>query len=171
MDVLTKEQRHKAMANIRSKDTSIEVKLRKALWHKGYRYRKNYSGLPGSPDIALTKHKIAIFCDSEFFHGKDWELVLKPRLLKSANGEYWINKILRNMERDAEVDKQLLFREWTVIHFWGSDITKKTEECIRVIEECIFENKIQSRDLDYEESYAELCDSITLLNQEGWADA
>ena len=59
----------KNMSKIHSKDTSIELCLRKALWHKGYRYRKNYKALPGSPDIALTKYKIAIFCDSEFFHG------------------------------------------------------------------------------------------------------
>ena len=64
------------MRKIHSKDTSIELLLRKALWHKGYRYRKNYKALPGSPDIVLTKYKIAIFCDSEFFHGKDWEIQL-----------------------------------------------------------------------------------------------
>ena len=69
------------MRKIHSKDTSIELLLRKALWHKGYRYRKNYKALPGSPDIVLTKYKIAIFCDSEFFHGKDWE-ILKLRLEK-----------------------------------------------------------------------------------------
>ena len=74
-DVLTKEQRHKNMKNIRSKDTSIELKLRKELWRRGYRYRKNYTELPGKPDIVLTKYKIAIFCDSEFFHGKDWEVL------------------------------------------------------------------------------------------------
>ena len=79
MDRLTKEQRHKNMKNIKSKDTSIELKLRKELWKRGYRYRKNYAGLPGKPDIVLTKYKIVIFCDSEFFHGKDWE-VLKPQL-------------------------------------------------------------------------------------------
>ncbi len=146
MDILTKEQRHKAMSNIHSKDTSIEVKLRKALWKKGYRYRKNYRNLPGSPDIAMTKYKIAIFCDGEFFHGKDWELVLKPQLLKSPKGEYWIKKILRNMERDAEVDKSLLFLGWTVIHFWGGDINKKIDECIQVIEECIFDMNLQSNE-------------------------
>ena len=76
MDDLTKEQRHKAMSRIRSKDTAIEVKLRKALWHSGYHYRKNYAALPGKPDIVLTKYKIAIFCDSEFFHGKDRKSVV-----------------------------------------------------------------------------------------------
>ena len=91
MDNLTKEQRHKNMQNIKSKDTKIEVQLRKALWAKGYRYRKNDKKLPGKPDIVLGKYKIVIFCDSEFFHGKDWE-VLKPRLEKGTNPEYWVKK-------------------------------------------------------------------------------
>lgn len=142
MDVLTPEQRKKNMQNIRSKDTKIELMLRKALWHKGYRYRKNYKEIPGKPDIALIKYRIAIFCDSEFFHGKDWE-VLKPRLEKSKNSEFWINKILRNRERDDVINKKLLALGWTVIRFWGKDIKKHTEECVRVIEETIFEQKIQ----------------------------
>ena len=102
MDNLTKEQRRKNMQHIKARDTSIEVKLRKSLWSRGYRYRKNYDGLPGKPDIVLTKYKVAIFCDSEFFHGKDWE-VLKPRLEKSNNSQYWISKISRNRERDDEI--------------------------------------------------------------------
>lgn len=138
MDNLTKEQRHKNMKNIRSKDTKIEVKLRKALWNKGYRYRKNYKNLPGNPDIVLTKYKIAIFCDGEFFHGKDWE-VLKPKLEKSNNSDFWISKISRNRERDDEINKRLLFEGWTVIRFWGDDIKKHTDECVRVIEETIFD--------------------------------
>lgn len=144
------------MSRIRSKDTSIEVKLRKELWHKGYRYRKNYKKLPGSPDIALTKYKIAIFCDSEFFHGKDWE-VLKARLEKGSNPEYWIKKIERNRDRDVENDKKLLFLGWTVIHFWGRDILQNTEECIRVIEETIWDVQINKDDGEniYEERYAE----------------
>ena len=129
------------MSHIRSKDTSIEVKLRKELWHKGYRYRKNDKTLPGSPDIALTKYKIAIFCDSEFFHGKDWE-VLKARLEKGSNPGYWIKKIERNRDRDIENDKKLLFLGWTVIHFWGKDILQNTEECIRVIEETIWDSRM-----------------------------
>ena len=130
------------MQNFRSKDTSIEVKLRKALWHKGYRYRKNDKRLPGKPDIALTKYKIAIFCDSEFFHGKDWE-VLKPRLEKGNNGQYWISKISRNRERDDEVNKKLLFEGWTVIRFWGKDIQKNIEECVRVVEETVWDIEMQ----------------------------
>lgn len=130
------------MQHIRSKDTSIEVKLRKTLWHKGYRYRKNDNSLPGKPDIVLTRYKVAIFCDSEFFHGKDWE-VLKPRLEKGNNSEYWISKISRNRERDDEVNKRLLFEGWTVIRFWGKDIQKNIDECMKVIEETIWDIKIQ----------------------------
>ena len=137
-DNLTKEQRHKNMSHIKSKDTSIEVKLRKALWSRGYRYRKNYNELPGKPDIAITKYRIAIIRDSEFFHGKDWE-VLKPRLQKGDNAEYWIPKIQRNRERDDEINKKLLFLGWTVIRFWGRDIMKKTDECVKVIEETIWD--------------------------------
>lgn len=85
------------MRNIRSSDTSIELMSWKELWARGFRYRKNCIALPGKPDIALTKYKIAIFCDSEFFHGKDWE-VLRPRLEAGNNPEYWKRKILRNME-------------------------------------------------------------------------
>ena len=146
-DVMTKEQRSKTMSRIHRQDTSIEVKLRKALWNKGYRYRKNYKELPGSPDIVLTKYHICIFCDSEFFHGKDW-LVLRPKLERGNNPGYWVRKISRNIERDDEVDKKLLFMGWTVIHFWGKDILKNTDECIKVIEETIFEDRLQDVELD-----------------------
>lgn len=131
----------KNMSKIHGSDTSIEIRLRKALWHKGYRYRKNYKALPGSPDIVLTKYKIAIFCDSEFFHGKDWE-VLKLRLEKGKNPDYWIKKIERNRKRDVETDKKLLFLGWTVIHFWGQDIARRTDECMKVIEEAIWDTQI-----------------------------
>lgn len=135
------EARHKNMSRIRSKDTSIELALRKALWARGYRYRKNYRLLPGSPDIVLIKYRIAIFCDGEFFHGKDWE-EQKKRLLKGSNAGYWIKKIERNMERDTEKDQMLRFAGWTVIHFWGKEILEDPDECIKVIEETIFEQKI-----------------------------
>ena len=140
-DNLTVEQRKKNMQHIKSKDTKIEIALRKALWKKGYRYRKNYKEIPGRPDIVLTKYKIAIFCDGEFFHGKDWE-VLKPRLEQGKNPEYWVKKIQRNIDRDDEKDKELLFQGWTVIHFWGKDIITNTDECVRVIEETILDIKL-----------------------------
>lgn len=134
---------HKTMQKLKSKNTSIESILRKELWKRGYRYRKNYSKLPGKPDIVLTKYKVAIFCDGEFFHGKDWD-VRKPKLQQGNNGDYWIEKISRNRERDEEINKKLLFMGWTVIRFWGNDIKKKTDECIRVIEETIFELKMEN---------------------------
>ncbi len=141
-DNLTPEQRRKNMQHIRSQNTRIEIRLRRALWEKGYRYRRNCRELPGKPDIAIVRYKIAIFCDGEFFHGKDWE-VLRPRLEKGNNGQFWISKISRNRERDDEVNKKLLFMGWTVIRFWGNDILKDTEACVRVVEEAIFDRKIQ----------------------------
>ncbi len=146
MDNLTREQRHKNMQNIKSNNTRIEQVLRRELWARGFRYRKNYDGLPGKPDIVLTKYKIAIFCDGEFFHGKDWE-VLRPRLEAGNNSEYWKKKILRNIERDDEVNKVLMAMGWTVIRFWGKDILKNCGECIQVIEECIFDQNMQDDSL------------------------
>lgn len=146
-DTLTPEQRRKNMQHIRSQDTRIEVCLRRALWAKGYRYRKNCRELPGKPDIAISRYKIAIFCDGEFFHGKDWE-VLKPRLEKGNNGQFWISKISRNRQRDDEVNKRLLFMGWTVIRFWGNDILRDTEACVRVIEEAVFDLKIREGDVE-----------------------
>ena len=143
------EKSHNNMSKIRGKNTKIEIALRKALWNKGYRYRKNYKALPGSPDIALTRYKIAIFCDSEFFHGKDWE-ILKPRLEKGKNRDYWVKKIKRNMQRDIEKDQVLQYLGWTVIHFWGKDILKDPDECIRVIEETIFEQKLNEMETEEE---------------------
>lgn len=146
MDRLTKEQRHKNMSNIKSKDTGIEVKLRKALWKNGYRYRKNYSALPGKPDIVLTKYNIVIFCDSEFFHGKDWEK-LKQQLGKGKNSKFWIKKISRNRERDEEINRQLTFMGWTVIRFWGEDIKKEVEQCVKAVEETISEMTLNEENI------------------------
>ena len=131
------------MKSIRSKDTSIELRLRKALWKKGYKYRKNYKSIPGSPDIAITKYRIAIFCDSEFFHGKDWEK-LEERLSKSERGEYWINKIQKNIVRDKRINSELENMGWKVIHFWGKDIKTDLDECIKTIEDAVIEYIIES---------------------------
>lgn len=139
MDKLTKEQRHKAMQSIHGKDTSIEILLRKVLWHQGYRFRKNYKKLPGTPDIVFTKYKIAIFCDSEFFHGKNWE-ILEQKLKSGENSEYWLKKITSNMARDEEINNQLTQAGWTVLRFWGQEIKKNLANCIRIIEEEISRN-------------------------------
>ena len=138
MDLLTPEQRHKNMTAIHSKDTTIEMTLRKALWHHGYRYRKNYSLLPGKPDIAITKYRIAIFCDSEFFHGKNWD-ELRGRLENGNNSSYWIKKITRNMQRDVENEQLLRSQDWVVLRFWGKDIMKHTADCIKAVDEAVFQ--------------------------------
>lgn len=136
------EKSHKTMSHIRGKGTRIEKILCHELWKRGIHYRKNYRKLPGTPDIVLTKYHIAVFCDSEFFHGKDWENV-RERVKKGKNGNYWVAKIERNMERDREKDGELTTMGWTVLHFWGDDIKKNTEQCVRSIEEAMFENSIR----------------------------
>lgn len=143
------EKSHRNMSRIRGKDTSIEVTLRKALWKHGIRYRKNYKKVPGSPDIAITKYKIAIFCDSEFFHGKDWE-EKKPKIESGSNGDYWVKKIERNIQRDMEKDKALENLGWRVIHFWGKEITKNLEVCVQIVEEVIFDVKTEQWQIDDE---------------------
>ncbi|MDO0825863.1 very short patch repair endonuclease [Desulfosporosinus nitroreducens] len=138
MDNLTKEQRHKNMQAIKSKDTSIEVMLRKALWRQGIRYRKNYSKLVGKPDIVITKYKIAIFCDSEFWHGFDWS---NAKLKIKSNQEYWIPKIEKNIARDQENNQLLLDQGWIVIRLWEKEIRKTLPACVGRIKEAIERRK------------------------------
>lgn len=131
MDRLTKEQRYKNMKAVKNKDSKIEIQLRKALWSKGYRYRKNYTKLEGKPDIVLQKYKVVIFCDSEFWHGYAWEV--RKQDIKS-NRDFWIKKIEGNIQRDITVNKILKDQGWKVIRFWGKDIQKNLEECVNTIE-------------------------------------
>ncbi len=126
-DKLTPEQRHKNMVAIKSKDTGIEVMLRKELWRRGLRgYRKNYKKLPGKPDIVFTKQKVAIFCDSEFWHGYDWE---NRKAWIKTNREYWYPKIERNMQRDRDINELLQKNGWVVLRFWGKQIKKDLNGC------------------------------------------
>lgn len=104
----------KRMSHVKTKKNSAEVMLAKSLWHKGYRYRLNYKELPGSPDIALTKYRIAIFIDGEFWHGKDFE---QRKLKLKNNKEYWIEKIQENIDRDLKNDILLKQNDWFVLHF------------------------------------------------------
>lgn len=134
MDDLTPEQRKKNMRAIRSKDTTIELALRKALWKQGIHYRKNYKGLIGKPDIVITKYRIAVFCDSDFWHGYDWEN-RKSRI--KSNQEYWIPKIERNMKRDQEVTSALVKQGWIVLRFWEHDIRKNIEDCLNDVLEAV----------------------------------
>ena len=146
-DVLTPKQRSYCMSRIRSSNTSIEVSLRKLLWRAGYRYRKNYSKLPGTPDIAITKQQIAIFCDGEFFHGKNWETGEREHVGRGKRGDFWQKKIEHNMAHDNEVDRQLNELGWTVIRFWGNEIKKHPDFCLKAVEECIMEKKVNAYDV------------------------
>lgn len=130
MDVLTKEQRHKNMSHIHNKDTKAEILLRKALWKHGIHYRKNYTKIIGKPDIVLTKYKIAIFCDGDFWHGKGLKA---PGEQIQTNQNFWIKKLGRNIERDKEVNDKLLADGWIVLRFWESDIKKDVDGCIKKI--------------------------------------
>lgn len=151
----TDEQTHRIMSAVHSKDTDIEVRLRKALWRKGYRYRKNVKKLPGKPDIVFTKYKLAIFCDAEFWHGKDWD-TLKAKLLKGKNPEYWVPKIQRTRERDTEVEQKLQFMGWTVLRFWREEILKNLEQCVQTVEDTLFEIRLEY----YKSEYMNDCEDI-----------
>ena len=120
----------KRMANVHLKKGKAETMLAKSLWTQGVRYRRNYKKIPGSPDIAITKYKIAVFVDGEFWHGKDWE-ERKPKL--KANREYWIEKIEENIERDKRNDERLQQMGWLVLHFWEKDVLKTVDDCIEKI--------------------------------------
>ncbi len=120
MDVHNPQQRSKNMAAIKSKATKAEVSLGKALWAAGLRYRKNNKTVFGKPDFTFKKYKVAVFVDSEFFHGKDWETKKKP----ATNADFWLKKIGRNIERDKEVNEYLISSGWTVLRFWSQDKEK-----------------------------------------------
>ena len=120
----------KRMSKVRLKNGKAETILAKRLWHEGYRYRRNYKKLPGSPDIALTKMHIAVFVDGEFWHGENWE-DRKAKL--KHNREYWIEKIEENIARDKRVDDELHSMGWITIHFWEKQVLKHTDECLDAI--------------------------------------
>lgn len=131
MDVLTKEQRHKCMSHIYSKDTKPEVLLRKALWHCGLRYRKNYKKLPGSPDIVVVRYRIAVFVDGDFWHARGQQENPGERI--GTNKEYWQKKLMCNVARDKAVNDELTEMGWLVLRFWESDIKKDLQRCVDTI--------------------------------------
>lgn len=134
MDNHSPEQRHKNMKAIKSKDTKIEVMLRKELWTRGLRYQKNSKKVFGKPDIVFIGKKVAVFCDSEFWHGYNWDN--KKKEFKSHQ-DFWIPKIERNIARDKEVNDQLKRAGWTVLRFWGNDIKKNLQACADEIERTV----------------------------------
>ena len=126
MDNQTPAQRRKNMQAVKNKDSKIELLLRNELWKRGLRYRKNVKGVFGHPDIAFIGKKVVVFCDSEFWHGFDWEN--KKNEIKSRQ-DFWIPKIERNIQRDNEVNDKLCAEGWLVLRFWGKEINKNTIVC------------------------------------------
>lgn len=131
MDKHTPEQRHKNMQAVKSKDSEIERLLRNELWKRGLRYRKNVKHIIGKPDIVFIGKKVAVFCDSEFWHGYNWEA--RKEDIKTRR-EFWIPKIERNIQRDIEVNKQLTEQGWIVLRFWGLDIKRNCQHIADIIE-------------------------------------
>ena len=131
MDVLTRKQRHKSMIGNKGNDTKPEILLRKALWHRGIRYRKNWRKLTGCPDIVLTRQKIAIFVDGDFWHARGYQD--RPGSQIETNQSYWQKKLARNVERDIEVNDQLTEQGWLVLRFWESDIKKDLDSVLAEI--------------------------------------
>lgn len=134
MDNHTKEQRRKNMQAVKSRDSKIELVLRRALWSRGLRYRKNVKEIFGKPDIAFIGKRVAVFCDSEFWHGYQWDL--KKNEIHTRK-DFWIDKIERNMKRDDEVNRVLAEQGWIVLRFWGKEILKETERCCDIIEKAL----------------------------------
>lgn len=131
MGIKTPEQIRKNMRAVKNKDSAIEVLLRRELWRRGLRYRKNVAGLTGKPDIVFMGKKIAVFCDGDFWHGYDWEN--RKQDIKSRK-EFWIPKIKRNMQRDIEVNEALERDGWLVLRFWGNEIKTNCSACADKIE-------------------------------------
>jgi DNA mismatch endonuclease (patch repair protein) len=128
------------MQAIRSKNTKIEILLAFALRQHGLRYRRANKEIFGKPDFTFRKYKIAIFCDSEYFHGKDWEI---NKLRIKTNEDFWHKKIEGNISRDTLVNETLFKEGWKVIRFWGEDIKKKSDFCIETIFKEIESKKIE----------------------------
>ena len=129
--VKTKEQISFNMRQVKNKDSEIEIILRKELWRRGLRYRKNVKTITGKPDIVFKRKKVAVFCDSEFWHGYDWE---HRNLEIKSRREFWVPKIERNIKRDREVSEMLEAEGWIVLRFWGRQIKKNTAGCADIIE-------------------------------------
>ena len=136
MDRHTPEQRHKNMKAIKNKDSEIEQLLRRELWRRGLRYQKNVKTIIGKPDIVFKGKKVAVFCDSEFWHGYDWE---RKKFEIKSRKEFWIPKIERNIERDREVTKALEEDGWIVLRFWGKQIKKDLVSCANAVEKVLKE--------------------------------
>lgn len=130
------------MSMIKSRDTKAEMILRKELWQRGLRYRKNCASVYGKPDIVFLRKQIAIFIDGEFWHGYNFNEI-KNRL--KSNKEFWIEKIQHNMERDFEITLFLTEQGWAVLRFWDFEIKNNPKSCADIIEQTVKTRKNRYR--------------------------
>ncbi len=151
-DIMTPQQRHYCMSQIRSKDTTPEKRVRQWLWQHGYRYRLNVKGVPGKPDIVMRKYRTAIFVNGCFWHGHGVELRVESEelIVKSGDKEvkdsgcckipktnraFWMAKIRRNQERDQKNYEILSENGWQVIVVWECQLKpRKLEQTMLQVE-------------------------------------
>jgi len=126
--------RSEIMKRVKSKDTTIEIILRKELYKRGLRYQKNVKTIYGKPDIVFKGKKLAVFADSEFWHGKK---LREGWSIPKTHTEYWVKKITRNMQRDEEVNAELKREGWTILRFWEKDIRKNVTACADTVEKTL----------------------------------
>lgn len=130
------ETTYKIMSAVKSKDTKPELILRKELWRRKLRYRKNYKKLPGKPDIVFPRVHLAVFCDGDFWHGHNWAIrgygSLENELRRYS--KQWAEKITRNIQRDERINKELESLGWKVIRIWESDIKADVKRCADIVE-------------------------------------
>ena len=130
-DRLSPERRSRLMSRVRSKDTGIELAVRRAVHARGLRYRKNVPTLPGTPDLVFSGPKVAVFVDGDFWHG--WEFASKRHKLPS----YWVDKIEANRQRDVRNTAELRELGWLVLRFWGHEVLEDVELVADRIEESV----------------------------------
>lgn len=155
VDHLTPEQRRRCMQANRSRDTKPEQMLARELWRRGYRYRRNVRGVPGSPDICFKSKKVAVFVDGDFWHGNNWE-VQKHRI--KSNRDFWYAKIERNQARDQRVNQRLAIMGWEVLRFWETEVCKHLGHCADQVEEVLRGRQLQHlhRVYQYDTRYDDL---------------
>ncbi len=126
------------MSRIRSTGTKIELLLAQELRLLGVSYRKNVKTIKGKPDFAFIGLKVAVFCDSEFWHGKDFNS-LEKRI--GTNSEFWLTKIRNNISRDQNINDMLISSGWTVLRYWEKDIKKNVGAIAAEIKEILDEKR------------------------------
>jgi len=140
-DFLSPETRSRVMARIRSRDTKPELRLRRTLWREGFRgWRCHAKGIPGKPDLAFTRWKVAVFVDGCFWHGHP------DFFTPGKSGEYWDQKIARTRERDQEANTALASLGWRVLRFWDFEIELELDYCIDRVRDALADAQINIRE-------------------------